>query len=720
MRLVPSSFNGFRFQQAADVSGSWAIPYDWSIQGITTNAIPRSQNFPQFVAKDYAGSLKVVSVVFNSIDYDRDSLVTAMDVLGADQHQLIATDEFGRSWYLNAVCIGINEETVSDNTASFGVVFDIDDPIWKKLIPSTKSIAVNITGNGTVTPIGNQPALPVITVTPTVSGSFGFLYKRFIQIINNCANALINLPLNLTGAGLDTSAIIKDNLNKCLVNVGGGINAVVTTIPYDTVTGSIPASGLIYIDTEQISYTSRTGTNFLGCTRGVNGTTAAVHADNAVIFTSKMAANGNDLRIYIGGVEVKRWFGGGGINSTTTKIFINWTQPANSNMTLGAVIAGAGAVATVQIQDLAANKTLLPIIPKAGNVLIGTEIFVYTGVDIVNRQLTGCTRAERQTSAGAHAVGDVIKFVTHDVWLYYGNPSVTPYVVDDSTKPILDLVNSTNTSWVYAEFYSILSPNRTGMWLPDGALYPGGFDYSRIYTATQNALADPASVIGCHLETAAIGYAVLTQNWRLYQPCGVTTITVTGKKYRNTALWMGGSVGASGLRVLANTPGGLNPTIWVESTPGSLSTWVALDAHAAVALGATYEYLNFYNVDVNSVIHECDVEWGDATLVIDSTRVPTITLAAELSTITLNSVLTNSANGYTMTLSLVMSIFTALVIDTKEKTIKLYDGTNVINALQNMPVREEWFPLIPNVANLITITDPNQATFAFSYEDRSL
>jgi hypothetical protein len=192
MRLIPSSFNGFLFQQGKSVASDWNTKFDWSIGGITANNIPRSQNFPSYAAKGYSASIKVITVNFTNIDADRDSLVIAMDVLGEEQHKLYATDKFGRAWYVNAVCIGLNEEDVSADTAVFGAIFDVDDPIWKLATPSSLTMQTLYgTASGTIVPIGNQSALPVITITPTAGGGYGFSYKQFVTIINNSPNPLV-------------------------------------------------------------------------------------------------------------------------------------------------------------------------------------------------------------------------------------------------------------------------------------------------------------------------------------------------------------------------------------------------------------------------------------------------------------------------------------------------------------------------------------------------
>jgi len=69
------------------------------------------------------------------------------------------------------------------------------------------------------------------------------------------------------------------------INKGGGIGTTDTVIPYDTAagTGDPPDWGVILIESEMVAYSAFDGTNFYGCRRGWNGTTAATHADNTTI-----------------------------------------------------------------------------------------------------------------------------------------------------------------------------------------------------------------------------------------------------------------------------------------------------------------------------------------------------------------------------------------------------------------------------------------------------
>lgn len=67
------------------------------------------------------------------------------------------------------------------------------------------------------------------------------------------------------------------------ITVNGALSAVATTIPTVAATTNFPASGFILIDAEIIQYTGKGANSFTGATRGVNGSTAATHADLATI-----------------------------------------------------------------------------------------------------------------------------------------------------------------------------------------------------------------------------------------------------------------------------------------------------------------------------------------------------------------------------------------------------------------------------------------------------
>ena len=65
--------------------------------------------------------------------------------------------------------------------------------------------------------------------------------------------------------------------------LNGTINSSATTVVVNSTTG-FAAAGRILIDSELITYSGKTSTDFTGCTRGALGTTAAAHTTGASVF----------------------------------------------------------------------------------------------------------------------------------------------------------------------------------------------------------------------------------------------------------------------------------------------------------------------------------------------------------------------------------------------------------------------------------------------------
>ncbi len=92
---------------------------------------------------------------------------------------------------------------------------------------------------------------------------------------------------------LDTASELLTAYNNLGTTLAGAIGATVTTIPVHSTAG-FPASDVIVIEGEHITYTGTTATSFTGCTRGAfqaeGGTAAVAHADLAkveLLFTSR-------------------------------------------------------------------------------------------------------------------------------------------------------------------------------------------------------------------------------------------------------------------------------------------------------------------------------------------------------------------------------------------------------------------------------------------------
>lgn len=91
--------------------------------------------------------------------------------------------------------------------------------------------------------------------------------------------------------------------------LNGSINDSVTTITVDDTT-AFTAAGNILIDSENISYTSKNSTQFLGCTRGLSGAgsgAAASHADNAIVTQSTTFTGWGSPAATGIGIQLRLW-----------------------------------------------------------------------------------------------------------------------------------------------------------------------------------------------------------------------------------------------------------------------------------------------------------------------------------------------------------------------------------------------------------------------------
>jgi hypothetical protein len=372
----------------------------------------------------------------------------------------------------------------------------------------------------------------------------------------------------------------------------------------------------------------------------------------ALVTASKMQADGDDLRVYMDGAETPRWLQG--INTTTTKVWMVGDWHPQVKATGPAV--GAGALTSITFQASIANKNALANLAKWGGksftLYVGTEAITFDAAVINGRVITATiTRGAKGTTAATHAAGDVWYWVEHDVWMYYGNASMTAPDQDESKKPILSLT-STNTSWIYTEFTEAAGV-RAGDWI--GALLDTDnkrdTDYcSQIYTGSRLAAADPATEMGMSIQAFRSNSAWKAEQaslvWTLHHPCGVTTITASGEKYRYTTAYPVASFQKS-------SDGSTWSKVWTDVTPTALQTWEALAAHTSVALGATYNWIRFVLSGPQPAVSGAQAEYSiqDVTLTLDSTFTPAVTLGAEQSCYHLQATITNylgptlTANG---------------------------------------------------------------------------
>jgi hypothetical protein len=414
----------------------------------------------------------------------------------------------------------------------------------------------------------------------------------------------------------------------------------------------------------------------------------------ALVTAGEMQADGDDIQIKVDGQFSDRWLTD--MNTANTKITGVLTLQPRIEMSLSGAIAGSGAISTIALKKTATNKTALGKLPVPCLVAIQTgsnfEVFSVGAKDAAKLTLTGTTRAQRQTSAIAHNDGDTIWWMQYDIQLMHGNPSYPGRTVSDAKKPINNLSTSTRTSKVY-EVFTDADNLRAMRWTK--ARVASISKLSDPYTGSHGENADPATEMGMALKNAQVTNVWRAESgeitWTLYVPAGVTTITMSGDKRRESASWPVATLEAS-------TDGRAWKVIWTEATPSSAAAWQSWSAHSGVALGATYYYLRLHFKGSlaasanNAAYSECQA----ATLALDSSKCPTIALSAKISNYYLDCTITNETTGESISIDGNLPIDKTLTIDCLSRTMTLDDGTNVLRWLTaKNTARAQWLDLQP-------------------------
>ena len=251
--------------------------------------------------------------------------------------------------------------------------------------------------------------------------------------------------------------------------------------------------------------------------------------DGAGLNTASLASGGkltagspNTLSVIVDGHHVNRWYANasgsaGGFNSTTTRIWANFDFAAGVSVPVS--VSFSGGTEIIAAADISA-------FPPEGILQVDSELFTYTGRDFYRRAFTGVRPAAFSTSTTTHAAGATIHWIQHEVWIVYSSGAVAP-ATDDSHKPVLDLLNSSNDTWVWADFGSLSGPNRTGQWqgMAGGA--------GELFTGDEHgAETDPHQVAGILLPGAGSSLAANYALWRFYSPAGMSVVDWSGDSKR--------------------------------------------------------------------------------------------------------------------------------------------------------------------------------------------
>lgn len=665
---------------------------------------PIAYSFPKLSTVQVDGHTITVTflpksiVAGHTLSYMREQLKQYF-AIGVDfvPHQLIAKDieDSNRQWYLTGIPIGDVQET----NGIFQVTLALADPIWRVVTDATTGdLAINSSPNTqNISVRGNVPAKLKIKITPNNARTGSYLYSTFAQVYNDTVKAFPFevSTIDITNGGFDSRPLVSDSTVSNQINQIGGIGTGDLTIPVDTPVGGglNAAGGMCYVDTEQILYDNITAgvMNVNASGRGYGGTTAATHADNAVITQSKTQANGNDVRLMVDGIEVNRWFGTGthAWNAAATQIWANIPHSVGQVGSLLTALPNNGTDVDVAYKKTAANLAVLKKYAAAVNTafLIDSEIFTYTraNVDLVNYKVKTCKRAQKTTSFAAHAASASIKWIEHDVWLLWGQANATEPDIDDTQKPMIDLGSSTNAIPVWSNFYDTTS-KRPMAWKPVvnssaiNSLIKSILSYW--YTGNQTALANPSTELGLQMQTSIVSNVVKAETanmlWSFYHPAGFTNVSMAGSKYLyDAALTSWPAVAA-----LRKSNNGVTwATVWNELKPTVAQTWQTF-THNSVALGATYLYLALqFSGSIAAKLNNQAAIQGDTVSLTLGANVLKASLLTTGSNYQLTATITNNTSGESLTLNASLRTGQYIQIDCGAKTCVRSDGANLFGAI---------------------------------------
>ncbi len=602
----------------------------------------------------------------------------------------------------------------------FTVILQTGTSTWRAVTESTQATwtATGTTETQDISVGGKDETFLSLAITAAGGSASGFLYQNIYRLPNTAGLAHGLIPWCIT---VDTAALITDNTNKCQLN--GGIDNVVTTIPYDTVTGSIPSAGMGIVDSEQISWTGKTGTtsgNLTGVTRGIGGTTAASHADNAEIKVSKMLANCADLRIVDmnTGQEIKRWISNP--NNASTKVWINLDLAKGFSLILGTSVSGVGVVS--ELKFAVTDDTIAQIneMPKTGIVYHGNEWFAYSDTDPATCRLIVAQRGLFGTTEEAHSAGAAFLYIQYPILMKYGNSTVSAPSTNDATydltKPLIDLANSSNTGWVWGgtgyPFFTSAYPFSNEGW--SGRTAPWNVTKRSLGIYSLYAAADLLDL------SPAIYFRVMNfytfGGWgaenveftgTFYRAAGITSITMTGKKYRTNDNWL------IDVGMRASLDGANYVYLFQEATPSaalSWENWTNNSTPTSTPTGSKYVQMLFRGGYPAAAAAHADIEALTCSAAFNSANIPSGAFLGAQGTLPLIVTLENETTGDVIYLNYLMALSKVFTIDGETKIVD-YDGYSAFGALTlDDEGRSAYIRLQGGATNTIRVTGDDLGT----------
>lgn len=444
----------------------------------------------------------------------------------------------------------------------------------------------------------------------------------------------------------------------------------------------------------------------------------------ALVTAGSMQSDCDDLRIYNGATQIKRWIDGP--NTSTTKVWFNLNMKPGWSLTLKTAFLSGDNPTWVEFPVDATHRAAIAAMDNEGIITHGTEWIYYKGKNARQCKLKVKKRGVWGTTKQGHSANDVFKFIQNPIRMVYSNASAEdPADSDsayDSEKPMFNLNSSTNAKWVYdatTKFYDPANPARTGQWKLINKKNPLS-TVSKLYHVKQLAVSgDPA--MGVKVGAFPVGSIwmpdTVEMGFVLECPAGFDKVSATGRKYRNKTVWMT----VMGCQHSIDNVDWVE--LWNEATPSAALTWENWSSHSSVAITNTSKYLRFV---VNGIFPKTTnahaiTEALTVTAEFVSASMPSGSFLGEVNNYPLNLTMAVDLSEDEVDLAFPALYNKPFLLDGENFEVTFDDANAHRSITLNDPGREVWLRLKPGT-NRITIsgTDVGTLDADFSWYRRRL
>jgi hypothetical protein len=235
-------------------------------------------------------------------------------------------------------------------------------------------------------------------------------------------------------------------------------------------------------------------------------------------------------------------------------------------------------------------------------------------------------------------------------------------------------------------------------------------DKSKLYNIKGAAdTGDPAlgMMAAAWLKGAAWQADSVKLGYTYYWAGGIQRISMTGRKYRSGATW----IGFSGLQISPDGTTWTNPII--EAAPTVAATWQDWAAHTNVSIANTSRYLFLRMSGASPAVANSYSQTELLTYTIEFTtaNIPALSLLGERQNYTLNVRIQNDSapNVPAIDILYLMQLNKPLTLDGENFTVD-YDTVNAHGAMApDDASRSAWLPLVAG-NNIIRVTSPDCGT----------